>query len=91
MPPRPSKTARSPWTLKSNFPKPFQWDEVHRQVGVDSRDVHRAVEVHLTDGEQFWLWVAAGNFEEVADRLSGSVILSVASWDAPATSTARAA
>jgi len=46
-----------------------QIDFGHRQVGVDSRDVHRAVEVHLTDGEQFWLWVAAGNFEEVADRL----------------------
>ena len=27
------------------------------------------VEVHLADGEQFWLWVAAGSFEEVADRL----------------------
>ncbi len=40
-----------------------------RQLGVDARDVHRTVEVHLEGGEQFWLWVAAGSFEEVADRL----------------------
>ena len=46
-----------------------QIDFGHRQVGVDVRDVHRTVEVHLADGEQFWLWVAAGSFEEVADRL----------------------
>lgn len=46
-----------------------QNDFDHRQLGADARDVHRTVEVHLADGEQFWLWVPAGSFDEVADRL----------------------
>lgn len=47
-----------------------QIDFSHGQLDADACDVHRTVEVHLADGEQFWLWVSAGSFDEVADRLA---------------------
>lgn len=46
-----------------------QIDFGHRHLGADCRDVNRMVEVHLADGEQFWLWVPAGSFDEIVDRL----------------------
>ncbi|GEM_PF-3089264 len=47
-----------------------QIDFGHRHLGADARGVNRMVEVHLADGEQFWLWVPAGSFDEVVDRLA---------------------
>lgn len=46
-----------------------QIDFSYRQRGFDACDALRTVEVHLADGEQFWLSVAAASFDEVADRL----------------------
>lgn len=68
-----------------------QIDFSHGQLDADACDVHRTVEVHLADGEQFWLWCLPVALMKSPTVWPKNAISSVVSWVALVTSMMHAA